>query len=57
MARQHNDANVLALGARVVGTGLAVSVVDAFLEETFEAGGRHQARVEEIRDVERRHFK
>lgn len=57
MARQHNDANVLALGARVVGTGLAVSVVDAFLEETFEAGGRHQARVEEIRDVERRHSK
>jgi len=57
MARQHNDANVLALGARVVGGGLASSIVDAFLAEPFEAGGRHQARVEEIKDVERRNFR
>lgn len=57
MARQHNDANVLALGARVVGAGLAASIADAFLSEPFETGGRHQARVEEIMDVERRNFK
>lgn len=57
MARQHNDANVLALGARVVGAGLAASIADAFLSEPFERGGRHQARVAEILDVERRNFK
>ena len=57
MARQHNDANVLALGARVVGAGLAVSIVEAFLSEAFESGGRHQARVDEILSVERRNFR
>ncbi len=44
MGRAHNDANVLCLGARVVGEGLAVTVFDAFLAGTFE-GGRHQRRV------------
>jgi len=48
MARQHNNANVLALGARVVGSSLAFAIVDAFLAETFESGGRHQVRVNEI---------
>jgi ribose 5-phosphate isomerase B len=47
MIRQHNDANMLALGARVVGEGLALDIVDAFLAAEFE-GGRHQARVEMI---------
>lgn len=47
MIRQHNDANMLALGARVVGEGLALEIVDAFLSATFE-GGRHAARVEMI---------
>jgi len=45
MARQHNDANVLALGARVVGANVAVDCLVAFLETPF-AGGRHQRRVE-----------
>ena len=45
MIRQHNDANMLALGARVVGEGLALDIVDAFLRAEFE-GGRHAARVE-----------
>jgi ribose 5-phosphate isomerase B len=44
MIRQHNDANMLSLGARVVGEGLALDIVDAFLTAKFE-GGRHQARV------------
>ncbi|MFT3707686.1 MAG: ribose 5-phosphate isomerase B [Archangium sp.] len=51
MARQHNDANVLCLGQRVTGTGLAIETLKAFLHATFE-GGRHAARVEKIRQVE-----
>lgn len=47
MVRQHNDANMLALGARVVGEGLALDIVDAFLNAAFE-GGRHAPRVEMI---------
>ena len=47
MARQHNDANVLCIGARVVGTGTAIDIMDAFLGATFE-GGRHAARVAKI---------
>lgn len=47
MIRQHNDANMLALGARVVGEGLALEIVDAFLGATFE-GGRHATRVDMI---------
>lgn len=47
MARAHNDANVLCIGARVVGSGLALEVVEAFLETSFE-GGRHARRVEKV---------
>lgn len=47
MSRQHNDANVLCIGARVVGTGTAIDIVDAFLGGTFE-GGRHATRVAKI---------
>jgi ribose 5-phosphate isomerase B len=47
MIRQHNDANMLAVGARVVGEGLALDIVDAFLAAEFE-GGRHAPRVEMI---------
>lgn len=57
MSRQHNNANVLALGARVVGRGLALSIVDAFMSETFESGGRHQVRVNDIGEVEEQNFK
>jgi ribose 5-phosphate isomerase B len=44
MIRRHNDANILALGVHVVGQGLALDIVDAFLAAEFE-GGRHAARV------------
>lgn len=47
MARAHNDANVLCMGARVVGVGLAEDLVRVFLEAEFE-GGRHQRRVDKI---------
>ena len=51
MIRQHNDANMLSLGARVVGEGLALDIVDAFLAAEFE-GGRHATRVEMIEALE-----
>jgi len=47
MARRHNDANVLCMGARVVGPGLGRDILEAFLAMDFE-GGRHQRRVEKI---------
>lgn len=46
-AREHNDANVLCLGSRVLGTELARSIVQAFLSAEFE-GQRHQRRIEQI---------
>jgi len=51
-AREHNDANILTLGARVVGPGLALAIVDAFLESSFQ-GGCHQRRLEKIAFIER----
>lgn len=50
-AREHNNANVLALGSRVTGVGLAVEIVDVFLEASFE-GGRHLRRIEKIDRIE-----
>ena len=47
MTRQHNDANVLCIGARVVGGGLAAEILKAFLSASFE-GGRHERRVNKI---------
>lgn len=51
MTRMHNDANVLCMGARVIGAGLAVDIVDLFLNTEFE-GGRHSARIAKVMDVE-----
>lgn len=51
LARQHNDANVLALGARLLGRDLALSIVDAFLGASFEHG-RHERRIAQITEVE-----
>lgn len=51
--RAHNDANVLCLGARVTGPGLAEMILDTFLDTPFE-GGRHQRRIDKIADIERR---
>lgn len=49
--RLHNDANVLCLGARVIGVGTAIELVDIFLNTQFE-GGRHQRRVDLISNLE-----
>lgn len=51
MSREHNNANVLALGARVLGVGLALDIVRVWLEGEFLAG-RHQIRVNKISDIE-----
>ncbi len=51
LARAHNDANVLSIGARVVGTGLADEIVQTFLATGFE-GGRHARRVAQLADLE-----
>jgi ribose 5-phosphate isomerase B len=53
MSREHNDANVLAMGGRIVGSGLADEIIGVWLETPF-AGGRHQRRVEQIAQLEKR---
>ena len=52
--RNHNDANMIAFGARVIGAGLMLEIVDAFLHASFD-GGRHVARIEKIREIERKY--
>ena len=54
MSREHNDANVLVLGGRLMGADMAADILQAWLETAF-AGGRHGRRVEKIADVEVRH--
>ena len=51
MARSHNNANVLSIGARVVGIGLAEEIMATFLATEFE-GGRHERRVQQLTDIE-----
>jgi ribose 5-phosphate isomerase B len=50
LAREHNDANVIALGARLIGTDMARACVTAFLGTEF-SGGRHQRRVDMLSDI------
>jgi ribose 5-phosphate isomerase B len=52
MSREHNDANVLAIGGRIVGFGLAEEIVTLWLATSFD-GGRHQRRVNQIMEIER----
>jgi len=53
MTRRHNDANVLVLGGRVTGAGLALKIVDVFLNTGFEAGGRHGRRVDMLNELDK----
>ena len=48
--REHNDANILAMGARVVGSGLALKIVDVFLHTEFSNDERHKNRISQIED-------
>jgi ribose 5-phosphate isomerase B len=50
-SRNHNNANILTMGQRVIGPGLALDIVDVWLEAEFQ-GGRHERRVGEIADIE-----
>jgi ribose 5-phosphate isomerase B len=52
MSREHNDANILALGARVIACALAEEILTLWLDTPF-AGGRHQRRIEQIAELER----
>jgi ribose 5-phosphate isomerase B len=52
--RFHNDANVMALGGRVVGDGLALEIVDAFLSTPFSGDSRHAKRIEKMMKLEKR---
>ncbi|MBI5826445.1 MAG: ribose 5-phosphate isomerase B [Deltaproteobacteria bacterium] len=53
MAKEHNDANILVIGGRIVGKGLAREMLKSWLEARFE-GGRHQRRLDKITEVENR---
>lgn len=50
-SREHNDANILTMGERVIGAGLAKDIVDIWLETDF-SGGRHAQRIQKISDIE-----
>ena len=50
--RQHNNANILCMGGRVLGTGLAVKITDTFLKTPFSGVDRHQRRIDEISALE-----
>ena len=51
MTRRHNDSNILALGARIIGDDLALAIVDRWLKTSFD-GGRHQKRIDKISCIE-----
>ncbi|MCI8515740.1 MAG: ribose 5-phosphate isomerase B [Hungatella sp.] len=52
-SRMHNDSNVLAFGARIIGTEMAVMITDAWLDARYE-GGRHQRRIDQLTEIENR---
>jgi ribose 5-phosphate isomerase B len=56
MARAHNNANILAMGERITGPGIAIDIIEAFLSTDFE-GGRHAIRVNKITEVEKKYSK
>ncbi len=56
LARRHNDANVLSLGARFLNAGQAIAAIDEWLKTDFE-GGRHQRRLDKIKQIEEENFK
>ncbi|NLY18705.1 MAG: ribose 5-phosphate isomerase B [Clostridiaceae bacterium] len=57
MAREHNDANILTLGGRVVGIGLALDIVQAFIDSPFSNEKRHENRINKIKAIEDNYIK
>lgn len=55
--RQHNNSNVLAMGGRTLGPGLAVDIVDIFLNTPFSGDERHQRRIDGITEIEKKYSK
>ena len=55
--RQHNDANVLALGERTMGIGTVLEIVDTFINTPFSGEGRHARRIAKITAIEKKYFK
>ena len=55
--RDHNDANIMAMGARVIGPGLALEIVDAYLNKDFSQGERHVNRLNKIAEIENKYNK
>ena len=55
-SREHNDANILAMGERTIGVGLALDIVEIWLNTEF-LGGRHGTRVSKISEIEKKYFK
>lgn len=53
MSREHNDANILSLGSRVVGTDLAIDIVETWLNTEF-IGGKHKIRIDKIANIEKK---
>jgi len=53
LSREHNNANVVAVGARLVDEATATQIVDTFLKTSFESGGRHERRVNQIAAIEK----
>jgi ribose 5-phosphate isomerase B len=56
LSREHNDSNILVIGGRIVGKGLAKEIVKIWLDTPFE-GGRHKKRLEKIEALEKKNFK
>ena len=52
MTKEHNDANIICLGERITGVGLALDIVDAYLDAEFQ-GGRHSLRIEKVMAIEK----
>ena len=57
LTREHNDANVLALGGGIVGANLALDIVEAFLTTKFSALEKHQRRIDKISAIEKKYMK
>lgn len=56
-SRQHNDANILTFGERVIGAGVALDIVDTWLKTQFSGDERHERRIQKITDIEKKYMK